>query len=266
MMNHALAGRNLSFAYVPGAPVLSEVSVQVCGGAVTGIVGPNGSGKSTLLRLLAGLTRPQSGSVDLDDAPLRNLSARHRARVIAFLPQAVQPIFSLRVFEVVALGRHPHVGVMGALTSRDRDIVAHCMAQTETTELRNREFVTLSGGERQRVLIASILAQEPQILLLDEPTSALDIHHQVEIFALLRRLSREGYGVGVVTHDLNLAARFCDRVLLLTTTAGAAVAQGPPAEVFTEAILRQAYPGDIQVTAHPVTGSPLITVIERRAS
>src|SRR5690606_15515006 len=160
------------------------ITLAIEGGQLVGIVGPNGAGKSTLLRVLSGLLRPRSGRVFLDDRPLSDLSNIERARTIAFLPQNVQPAFSLTSAEVVCLGRFPHLGAFGGWTAHDREIADRCLRQTETWDLRDRDFMTLSGGERQRVLMASVLAQEPDLLLLDEPTSALDIHHQIEIFAL----------------------------------------------------------------------------------
>jgi iron complex transport system ATP-binding protein len=157
----------------------------------------------------------------------------------------------------VCLGRYPHIGAFGALRPQDKQVAERCMRDTEVESLRPRDFMTLSGGERQRVLLASILAQEPNILLLDEPTSALDIHHQIEIFALLERLAGEGYGIAAVTHDLNLAAQFCDRVLLLATN-HRLLASGKPESVFTEGLLSHAYGSTIGVDKHPVTGAPLI--------
>ncbi len=253
-----LEAQDLAFAYEKGRDVFTRVSAIVRGGMFTGIVGPNGSGKSTLLRVLCGLLKPRAGHVTLDGKALRSFSAMERARRVAFLPQAVNPSFALSVFEVVCLGRYPHVGALGGLRRRDLDVAERCLGDTATGALRDREFMTLSGGERQRVLLASILAQEPSLLLLDEPTSALDIHHQIEIFSLLRRLANEGYGLAVVTHDLNLAARFCDGLLLLSEEHGS-MAAGKPGAVLTEEQLSSAYATRIRVTEHPITGTPLIS-------
>ena len=256
-MTSALRADNVSYAYVSGHSVFANVSTALAGGEVLGIVGPNGSGKSTLLRVLCGLLRPQSGTITLNDKPLAGMSGMERARKVAFLPQAVNPAFALSVFEVVCLGRYPHTGALGALRPHDKAVAERCMRDTETETLRTRDFMTLSGGERQRVLLASILAQEPDLLLLDEPTSALDIHHQIELFALLERLADEGYGVAVVTHDLNLAARFCSRVLLLPASHAIPI-QGSPESVFDEGTLSAAYGASIRVARHPITDSPLI--------
>jgi cobalamin transport system ATP-binding protein len=256
-MKHTLEAQALSFAYEPGSPVLRQVDAAIRGGEVAGIVGPNGSGKSTLLRLLSGLLKGQSGQVLLDGRPLTSFSSRERAKVIAFLPQFVNPAFALSAFEVVCLGRYPHLGSLGTLGPHDREVAERCMRDTETETLRSRDFLTLSGGERQRVLLASILAQEPDLLLLDEPTSALDIHHQADFFALVRRLARDGYGVGVVTHDLNVAGEFCDRLFLMGQEASP-IAQGEPEAVLTEELLSRAYSARILVSRHPITNTPLV--------
>jgi ABC-type cobalamin/Fe3+-siderophores transport system ATPase subunit len=249
----------VTFAYEAGTTVLDGVSAAIRGGQITGIVGPNGSGKSTLLRVMCGLLKPAHGRVQINGTPLPSFSNLERARTIAFLPQAVDPAFALTVFEVVCLGRYPHVGVLGGLHQNDVAVAEQCLKDTETETLRNRDFMTLSGGERQRVLLASILAQEPRLLLLDEPTSALDLHHQIEIFALLHRLARDGYGVAVVTHDLNMAARFCDHLLLLSPSGGGLLASGVPEAVLTEPQLSEAYGASIRVCEHPITGSLLVT-------
>ncbi len=261
-MTRVLHSENVTFSYEPGTDVFAGISATVRSGAITGLVGPNGSGKSTLLRVLGGLLRPRMGNVFIDNQRLNTVSNRQRARIMGFLPQLVNPVFSLTVFEVVCLGRYPHLGALGSLQPHDRTVAERCLRDTGTSDLHSRNFMSLSGGERQRVLLASVLAQEPDLLLLDEPTSALDVHHQIEIFALLRRLASEGYGIGVVTHDLNLAARFCDQLFLLSHTSTELIASGEPADVLTEALLSQAYDAPIRVCQHPLTGAPLITAEE----
>lgn len=261
-MDATLKADGLSFAYVAGVNVLEGVDLAVAPRSITGIVGPNGSGKTTLLKLLAGLLKPSRGSVIFGSKPLNAVNDRERARAIAYLPQQVQPIFNLTVFEVVCLGRFPHVGMLGGLSKRDVAVAESCLEQAGVAGLRHRDFLTLSGGERQRVLIASILAQEPKVLLLDEPTSSLDIHHQIEVLGLLKRLTQDDYGVAVVTHDLNLAARYCDSILLLSCDRGNALAHGAPQDVLTEALLTQAYGGIIRVDSHPVTNTPLVTAVD----
>ena len=262
-MTHLLEAHSVSHAYAADTPALHAVHAAVRGGALCGIVGPNGSGKSTLLRVLCGLLHPDEGEVIIDGQSLRHFGARERARLIAYLPQAVNPAFSLTVFEVTCLGRFPHAGFMGALGPADFEVARRCLRDTETESLRDRDFLTLSGGERQRVLLASILAQEPQLILLDEPTSALDIHHEVEVFGLLRRLAERGYGVAVVTHDLNMAAQYCHELVLLGQDHAVAAA-GPPAAVLSEATLSAAYGANIRVGTHPFAGTPFISAITDR--
>lgn len=252
----ALEAVSIAFAYEPGRRVFSDLDAGVSTGAVVGIIGPNGSGKSTLLRVLSGLLRPQTGRVLLDGSPLSSIASTERARKLAFLPQAVNPAFALSAFEVVCLGRYPYIGALGGIGPHDRAVAERCLLQTDALELRNRDFLSLSGGERQRVLLASVLAQEPALVLLDEPTAALDIHHQVEVFALLRRLAADGYGVAVVTHDLNLAGQFCDRLLLLGE--GRVIAAGRQEDVLTAELLTRAYGAPIRVDRHPALETPLI--------
>ena len=254
-MTCVLQAKAISFGYEDGADVLRGVDATIRGGALSAIVGPNGSGKSTLLRMLCALLRPREGAVTLDGRALSAVSGRVRARTIAFLPQSVNPAFSLSAFEVVCLGRYPHTGALGSLRAGDLEVARRCLCDTETEDLAHRDFMSLSGGERQRVLLASILAQEPDILLLDEPTSALDIHHETEVFDLLKRLKDEGYGIAVVTHDLNLAAQYCDELVLISS--GHAVqASGAPDAVLTSEQLTHAYGATIAVGVHPFTGTP----------
>lgn len=260
---HELVASDITFAYASGPPILVDVNARVECGKLLALVGPNGAGKSTLLRIMCGLLRPERGNIEFDGASLFSLSPLERARRVAFLPQAVNPAFSLSVFEVVCLGRYPHVGALRAIRQDDRDVVMRCLQDTRCDALRHRDFGELSGGERQRVLIAAILAQEPDILLLDEPTSLLDLHHQIEIFALLKRLTREGYGIAVVTHDLNTAARFCDHLVLLSSSVRGVKAEGTPSEVLQESVLSEVYETEVKVCPHPITGTPLVTVLDK---
>jgi iron complex transport system ATP-binding protein len=260
-MSALLQVQEASFGFEGGPLVFENVSAGVERGRITAVVGPNGAGKSTLLRTMAGLLRPSSGRVLLGGRPLDQLPARERARRIAFLPQTITPAFNLTVFEVVCLGRYPHMGAFSSLGPQDRAVAARCLKDTETESLRNRDFMNLSGGERQRVLLASVLAQEPEILLLDEPTSSLDLHHANEVMVLLERLRESGYAIAVVTHDLNLAARYCDDLLLLSRVQEGLLAHGAPEAVLTEELLSEAYAAPIRVCAHPLTGAPLVTAV-----
>jgi len=253
-----LAVQNCRFRYRSGRFSLRDVSLDVPAGAVTGIIGPNGSGKSTLLRLMCGLLRPESGQVLLDGSPLGGLGRRERARKVAFLPQSSDTSFRFTARQVVAMGRYPYLGPFGFLSRRDIEAVEAALAAADVAALAGRCFSTLSGGERQRVLLAGILAQEPKVMLLDEPTAALDIHHAVELLGLLRGLSRAGIGVVTVTHDLNDAGRFCDRLVLLSD--GAVARSGAPEEVMDAVLLSEVYGADVKVGRNPLTGTPLVVV------
>ncbi len=235
---------------------LDHIDLAVTSGAVLGIVGPNGSGKSTLLRLAAGLLEPSHGQVHLEGKLLSDLSRRHIAQVLGYLPQLVPSAYDHRVEEVVTMGRFCRLRGLGFVSDSDQAIIEQCMEQTEVATLRGRSLSQLSGGERQRVMLASVLAQEPRVLLLDEPTTGLDLHHQVNFFRLLSQLAQQGMAIAVVTHDLNLAAQFCDRLMLLNQ--GCKVAEGSVTEVLTPECLSQVYADDLHVAAHPVNGRPII--------
>jgi iron complex transport system ATP-binding protein len=241
--------RNLDFSYREAVPVIASLSLEVKRGELVMLLGPNGSGKSTLLRLAAGLLPARKGSVEWDGRELRDYSRRERARRIAFLPQQVESIHVHTVRETVGLGRHPYLGSWGRPGEEDLKEVELAMQRTEVTALASRTLDELSGGERQRVHLAAALAQGGDLLLLDEPTVSLDLHHQVRFLSLLELLAREGRAVFCATHDLNLAAAFASRVVLLHH--GESVAEGKPADVLKEELLREVYGDGLWVGAHP---------------
>jgi len=223
---------------------------------ITGIVGPNGSGKSTLLRIAAGLITPQRGSVRLKGQPITGLKRRQVARTLGFLPQEVPQLFDFSVDQVVRMGRYAHLRPLSMETPEDRRIAEQALAAVELSGVGHRTLSHLSGGERRRVLIASVLAQQPEILLLDEPTNALDIHHAASIMRLLTGLGRKGPTVVIVTHDINLAALFCERLLLLTR--GRIQADGSPEEVISPERMLAAYGEELLIRKHPQTGGPMV--------
>lgn len=235
-MTAVLEARSLEFAYGP-EPVLSGVDFALHAGELVALVGPNGAGKSTLLKLLLGWLAPGSGEVIVEGAAPSRLSRRDIARKIAFVPQDARVDFEFTVRELVAMGRTPHLGRFQPEGAADLRAIERALEATETGSLEGRIALELSGGERQRVHLARALAQETAILLLDEPTASLDIEHQLALLALVRRLTREGRAVLVAMHDLSLAARFADRAVVLAS--GKIVAEGPPEQVFTEAMLEQ---------------------------
>lgn len=254
-----LAARGLFCGYRPGVWAVRDVDLEVRAGELLGIIGPNGSGKSTLLRALAGLLRPQAGSVELTGRSIALYPRQELARHVAFLPQSVQPAFAFTCEEVVAQGRYAHQGAFGFLTTHDVEVVRRCMVQADVTQFARRPLNELSGGERQRVFLASVLAQEARHLLLDEPTAALDIHHQARIFQLMRDFARDGLSVAVVVHDLNVAAQFCHRLVLLSV--GSVAAEGSPREVLTQANLAPVYGGNLVVGENTLSNTPLVTVL-----
>ncbi|CAO3426092.1 ABC transporter ATP-binding protein [Azospirillum doebereinerae] len=230
-----------------GRVVLSGVTLGLRMGEFVGLIGPNGAGKTTLLRILAGLAPPSAGTVAFDgDGAAVGRKAPDRqalARRIAYLAQDGAVHWPLCVEALVMLGRLPHRGRLGGVTTADRAAVERALATTDTLHLRRRVVGTLSGGERMRVLLARALATEAALLLADEPVAALDPRHQLEAMALLRDAARSGSGSGTgvvaVLHDLTLAARFCDRLVLLS--GGTVQADGPPDRVLTDERLRDAY-------------------------
>ncbi|HKQ48814.1 MAG TPA: ABC transporter ATP-binding protein [Phycisphaerae bacterium] len=235
-----LAARAVSFGFSQRPDFLKPVSLEVGRGQCWGIIGPNGAGKSTLLRLLAGLLTPRSGAILLGDRPLGEIGVRDRARQIAFLPQSPPRDVAMSARDIVLLGRYPHRQFGIFESAVDFQIAHRAMSTTQTLEYADRSLSTLSGGEAQRVHIAAALTQEPALLLLDEPTAALDLFHQLSIFGMLQGLTQQsGLAVVVVTHDLNLAARFCTHVLLLDD--GRTVASGPPESVITPRVLEPVY-------------------------
>jgi iron complex transport system ATP-binding protein len=217
---------------VNGRNLLHEVSLTLNAGEIVGLIGPNGAGKSTLLRVAAGLLRPTKGRVTLCGEPMARFKPRDVARWIALVSQSSNFEAAFTVREVVLMGRNPYLSRFQIEGTRDREIVQAALVATDTAYLADRLITTLSGGERQRVFLARALAQEPDILLLDEPTTHLDIRHQLDLLTLVGRLARErNLGVLIALHELPLAARYCERLILLHN--GEIAAQGTPEAVLS---------------------------------
>ncbi len=227
----SFAANRLGFEYG-----LHEATFEFPKSGLVAIAGPNGAGKSTLLGIMAGLRQPYLGSCTYAGTEVRRWRRREFARRVAFLPQTLRLEFPFTAEQVVFMGRTPYAG--GWFESpQDHEAVSRAMQTSDTLAFRTRDFRSLSGGERQRVILASALAQEPETLLLDEPTTFLDLKHQLSMYRLLAELARRGMLVVTVTHDLNLALHFSDRVMVLDD--GRIAADGPPAEVLnTETIGR----------------------------
>lgn len=209
--------------------ILDDLSTEVRPGRITAVMGPNGCGKTTLLRCIGGLLQPNAGEVLVDGTPVMQYSARSLAQKVAFVRQHQQTDFDFTAFETVLMGRNPWQRRLQNESQGDWDIVERCMRQTGTWHLRFAKPAQMSGGELQRVMIARALAQETPVLLMDEPVSNLDIAHQLEIMRLLRQAADKT--ILIVLHDLNLALRFCDDLLLLHQ--GHLLFQGPVAEGLT---------------------------------
>jgi len=261
-----LAADQISAGY-GGPPVLQGVTVRLGQGELAGLIGPNGCGKSTLLRCLSRALRPAAGTVRLDGRDLAAWPPREAARRLAFVPQQEPALFEFRVRDLVLMGRHPHLEPWRGETDRDYAIAAQAMADADIAHLADRPVTQLSGGEHRRVLLARALAQQTPLLLLDEPTAHLDITHQADLMTLVREQTRrQGQGVLAALHDLNQAAEFCDRLILMR--AGRIVAEGAPEAVLTAANLRLAYDAEAQIGANPVTGRPMLFAVhgERAAA
>ncbi len=246
-----------------GTQVLSSVSLQVEQGELVGLVGPNGAGKTTLLGAVRGTVSPADGNVSIEGTTVSNLSAREIGQLVATVPQETELSFSFSVENAVAMGRHPHIGRFGTAGSKDHAAVAEAIERTALSAFVDRPVTELSGGERQRVLFARALAQQTPLLLLDEPTANLDINHAIRTLDLVRSVVDDGRAAVAAIHDLNLAARYCDRLVLLT--AGEVVASGTPREVLTSETLKTAFGATTVVDDDHVTNAPRVTALSEDA-
>ncbi len=242
---------------------LGPLTFDIYRGEFLGVIGPNGSGKSTLLRLLAGLARPERGSVTLDGREAHLLDPRRRARRVAVVRQHTAPVFPSTVEQFVLLGRYPFRDRFGFETGEDQRAARAAMEATQICSLANRRTDEISGGEMQRVVLARALAQEPEVLLLDEPTASLDLVFQVELLRMICRLMREqNLGVVAVMHEVNLASQFADYILLLRK--GQLFRFGTPEEVLTASALEDVYGMPMRVDWCPETGRPQVSVVAVR--
>ncbi|HDR73257.1 MAG TPA: ABC transporter ATP-binding protein [Methanoculleus sp.] len=249
---------HIDVSYDGATKILAELSFTVERGAFIGIIGPNGSGKTTLLKTISRILSPTGGVVRIDGRDLASIPNRDLARTLGVVPQETAINFDFTVMDVVLMGRHPHIDRLASESKEDIAIARRAMAMTGTEQFRDRSVNEISGGERQRVIIARALAQEPKVLLLDEPTSHLDISHQIEILNIFKKLEGEVTTIGVF-HDLNLAAHYCDTLILLDR--GEIRAMGSPADVLTRDHLGRIFHINATVKKSPRTGKPYVIPI-----
>ncbi|MFD0417380.1 ABC transporter ATP-binding protein [Streptomyces alboflavus] len=255
-----LAAKGVSVGY--GArTVIDDLDVAIPPGVITTIIGPNGCGKSTLLRTLSRLLKPTKGSVVLDGDDIAKLRTKDVAKKLGLLPQAPVAPEGLTVSDLVARGRHPHQSWLRQWSSDDAAVVERALAMTGVADLADRPVDSLSGGQRQRVWISMTLAQGTDLLLLDEPTTYLDLAHAVDVLDLVDDLHESGCAVVMVLHDLNLATRYSDNLIVMRE--GSILAQGHPRDVITADLLEEAFGLRAKVIDDPVGDRPLIVPIGR---
>ncbi len=258
-MEPILSLRNIGFGYGQ-QPALAGIDLRLMDGEILGIIGPNGSGKSTLLKVMGGLLTPKDGEIRLRGRPLCELSRPELARDVAMVAQENYFRFAFTALEVVLMGRYPHLKRLQFEGRRDMDAAMHALEATQAAELADRPIHELSGGERQRVLIARALAQEPRIMLLDEPTSFLDLKFKRDIFRLIAQLSRDtGLTVALVSHDIDLAAMYCSRLVMLKQ--GGIYTEGAPHDVVTAEHIGTVYECPVLVDTNPATGRPRTSIV-----
>ena len=259
--DHTLTIDKLTLGY-GDRTVIDDLDLVLPAGKVTAIVGANACGKSTLLRSMSRLLAPRTGHVLLDGRDVHRMPAKQLARTLGLLPQSPIAPEGITVADLVGRGRHPHQGILSRWSRADDIAVAEALEATETAALSERSVDELSGGQRQRVWIAMALAQQTDLLLLDEPTTFLDVSHQIEVLDLLTDLNRtRGTTIVMVLHDLNLAARYADHLVALSE--GRVHAQGEPAQVLTEEVVRSVFGLDSRVILDPTSGKPLMLPIGR---
>jgi iron complex transport system ATP-binding protein len=258
MESAALEATELTVHY-PNAPepALDSVTMVVPRGTFYAVLGPNGSGKSTLLRALLGMVSHAAGQARLSGRPISDWDRRALAREVGVVTQSESVAFPITVRELVAMGRYPYLGALQSEAATDIEAISEAMRMCDIEPLSHRFLSTLSGGEIQRTRVARALAQEPNILVLDEPTASLDVRHEMEILELLRASADHGMTIFLITHHLDLAARFADRLLLLDR--GRVAAEGEPREVLQEETLRRVYEWPIAVSDDPATGVRHVT-------
>lgn len=257
MTPELMAAENISFTYETSL-VFKDLSVSVQKQDFIGLIGPNGSGKSTLLKIMGGVLKADSGSILFKNSSVSKINKKLFAQSVSWVPQEHPMVFPFKVSEIIMMGRHPYLSAFSFESKEDYDITRRAMETTMTSQFADRYFNEISGGEKQRVMIASALAQNPEMMLLDEPTSALDLKYQIQILNILKNLNaNHDMTLVIAMHDLNLASQFCNRLILLNE--GKIVRDGTPEQVLEKNVLEQVYGIDIDLSirdghimVHPV--------------
>ena len=259
-MDAVLTGKGISVAYQQNI-IIPSMDVEISRGCVTAVIGPNGCGKSTLLKALSRMLPVRSGQVLLDGGMIARMPAAEVAKQMAILPQGPQAPGGLTVAELVAYGRYPHQKGFGRLRKEDYEAIDRALEMTHMEEFAERDIDALAGGQRQRAWIAMALAQDTQVILLDEPTTYLDMAHQLEVLKLLEKLNKtRGKTIALVIHDLNLAARFSDRMIAMR--AGKVLHEGTPEEIMTPTVLEEVFSLKACISKDPWTGRPTCVTYE----
>lgn len=241
--------------------VVRDASLEVLAGEVVGLIGPNGAGKSTLLRAITSDAEVIAGTVEVNGRSVMSMPVRERAMLVGVVPQQTVASFSFPAIEFVQMGRHPHLPRFGQMAPEDIAAVEEAMELTDTAHLAHKPVDALSGGDLQRLVFAQALATKPDVLLLDEPVSQLDLNHRLQVLDLTRSLADSGMAVLTVFHDLDLAARYSDRLAVVAESALRPA--GPPASVITAAMLREVFGVRAVVGTDPVTGTVSVTPVLR---
>ncbi|MBT3276004.1 MAG: ABC transporter ATP-binding protein [Spirochaetales bacterium] len=260
-MNPFLTTKDLTYS-INDVDILNGIDFSIDEGEFVGIIGPNGAGKTTLLKQLLGLIVPTSGAVELTGKPLSDMDPKVRAKLEAYLSQDVMTTFSYPVLDIVLMGRYPYLGRFSRESAADIEIARRSLTYVGLRNFETRSFDQLSGGERQLVLFAKVLAQDAKLLILDEPTSNLDIRHQDQFFSMASELAKENKAVVAAVHNLDIAARYCSRLVLLDN--GRIAASGPPKEVLKSSILDSVYGIRTTISTNTATGSLMVDVVPNR--
>lgn len=245
---------------IGNARILKDIGLQLDKNSFVGIIGPNGSGKTTLLRNISSWYKPDAGTVLIHGRDVLSYTSRALAHEMAFVTQNARIEFEFTAMDIVLMGRSPYISRFGSETQEDIEKSRKIMELTKTWELKDRSVTTLSAGEMQRVMIARALVQDTPILLMDEPISNLDINHQIQIMDLIKGYQREkGVTVVMVLHDLNIAAQYCEKLILLNR--GEIFCSGEPETVLTRDNIRAVYGIDVHIMENPLSGHPMVVPI-----